>query len=166
MPHITPHLLRLLEFSKHHLSPASIVEASELSTHCLPANVLPQLVFPGVSCTQTTSALYSTAQPHATTSPSLVQWCLKERMTSGFSWVCKVTLVTFLDVPYTLSTMRQEDSCQQLALSPEEGCEQNQDEDQLLIQEQPWIQNPPDTALADTLEMPNVSHQVSAAHLD
>lgn len=54
--------------------------------------------------------------------------------------------------------MRQEKISQQLVLSPEEGCEQNQDKDQLLAQEQPSIQSPPDTAPADTLVMPTVSH--------
>lgn len=69
-----------------------------------------------------------------------------------------MTLVSFLDVPYTLSTMRREDICQQLVLSPKAGCEQKQDEDQLLAQEQPGIQSPPDTAPADALEKQTTSH--------
>lgn len=66
---------------------------------------------------------------------------------------CKVTLVFFLGVPYTLSTARQEETCQQFVLSPKKSCKQNRDEDQLLVQKQPGIQRPPDTAPADALEM-------------
>ena len=69
-----------------------------------------------------------------------------------------MTLVSFLVVPYTLSTMRQEEICQQLVLSPKEGCEQNHDEDQLLAQEQLGIQSPPNTAPAGALEMQTTSH--------
>ena len=54
--------------------------------------------------------------------------------------------------------MRQEEICQQLVLSPKKGCEQNQDEDQVLAQEQPGIQSPPDTAPADAVEMQTASH--------
>lgn len=128
--------------------------------------MLSRLVFPGVPRAQTASLHPAAQLQHSShnlllhiTSPTPLQQCLKEGMPVGFS--ChehKVTLGSFLDVPYTLSTMRQQRLCQQTVLSLKEGCEQNQGKDQLLAQEQVEFRATSDTAPEGALEMQTMSH--------
>lgn len=85
-------LLHILSgFPSHQIPPTSCINpGSKKSVDTwpnVPANVSSWFVFPGVPCAQTAS-LHSAAQLFTqtlTTSPTLVQWRLKEGMPVGFS---------------------------------------------------------------------------------
>lgn len=78
---------RLPKCIKYHLFASVLDQKRAVDTRpmCLQMS---WLVFPGVPCAQTAS-LHPAAQLFTqplTTSPTLVQWCLKEGMPAGFSW--------------------------------------------------------------------------------
>lgn len=123
---------------------------------------LPRPVFLG-SARHSCCTLYTTS--HRLSYPWAVLPERRDDFRFLMTWERKATLASSLDVPFTLSTMRQDEICQQLVPSSKGGCEQSQNKDQLLVQEQPGSQSPSNTASAGAWEMQTTSRFWNAAFL-